>query len=227
MGEWIEAGMGPEFLREETACPPADGHADAHAHGDGADAAQASSRTEGAAPFLFRRKSPAAWTLSAPDGTEVASGSVEMDATGMVRHTATETGRYLLEVKTNAIWTTEIDEPAGAGFLASEEVPMHVIGEASLGYIAVPEGAERFQVRVDPTGPWEPVGLRLVRPDGSVALEREGVWEGYWRTIRVLEGQHGVWRLDISLKEDGILRLRGPITPCISVSPERCLVPGK
>ena len=96
-------------------------------------------------------------------------------------------------------------------------------------YFWVPPGAEQFTLVVKTGGGVEGCNLKIVNPDGEVAIEQENAEGNY--EVQVPEAQRGKpWRVEITRPTTGVfedveIHLEG-CPPYYALSPDQLLVPG-
>lgn len=159
---------------------------------------------------------PVRFELRSPGFKDLQGGTVPAKESRKITFTATESGTYLLEAASPDSWTINVHNAAGSAVLASEAVPLSLIHSNPLLQFAVKPRAKKFEIRVTDGGMFEPVAIRVFRPDGSEAWVRSGNWDDRWITVQVPPGMDGqMWKLKLDPREDVSVQLRGGVLPTL------------
>lgn len=160
---------------------------------------------------------PVRFELRAPGFKDLDGGTVPVKESRKITFTAAVSGTYLLEASSPNSWTINVQSASGAAVLASEAVSMSVIHSKPSLRFAVKPRAEKFELRVTDGGIFEPVAVRILRPDESEALARRGNWDDRWIAVQVPPGTDGqMWKLELDPAEDVSVQLRGGVMPTLS-----------
>lgn len=159
---------------------------------------------------------PVRFELRSPGFKDLDGETVPVKESRKIIFTAAESGTYLLEASSPNSWTVNVQSASGAAVLASEAVSMSLIHSNPSLRFAVKPRADKFELRVTDGGMFEPVAVRILRPDGSEALARRGNWDDRWIAVQVPPGTDGqMWTLELDPAEDVSVQLRGDVMPAL------------
>ncbi len=104
--------------------------------------------------------------------------------------------------------------------VATAASPLRLFCSPVQRWFYVTKGASEFRIAARDGGPSETARLRIVDPQGRVAFERDGAWNGEPHAVTVPAGTAGqVWRLECWPVQDLSLWLEGGACPYLSTDP--------
>ncbi len=160
-----------------------------------------------------------------PDGAEIDVDAVSPGQEGALRVTPRAAGTHLLQLRSG--WNLAVlnlpDCPHA--YVATDRVPLQTVREFGPLFFYVPEGTTKFTLRLSASVKGEGLLLRVLDPQGQVALEREGDFDDPEKvTVTVGPGQAGrAWSLALHPPkaaglnlDDVMLSLLPPLAPYLS-----------
>ncbi|MGD9497731.1 MAG: NEW3 domain-containing protein, partial [Armatimonadota bacterium] len=165
------------------------------------------------------------WRLLSPTLEVIAEGTVPVDETATLAQVAAQSGTHWLEVlpKQGSAdvhfanrWVAEV---------ATEQDPLQLFTSSITRCFYVPEGSTGFRLGARDGGPDEGARFVITAPDGRVAFEADGNYNGSEFPVQVQPGEAGqVWTIRVEPRQDLSFWLAGDVMPYLSTSPERVLV---
>lgn len=164
-----------------------------------------------------------------PKGEEIDAEVVAPGQEMGFRVTPAATGKHLFQLR--AGWNLAVldlgDRPHA--YVASEQAPLQTVRAVERLYFYVPAGTKQFAITASASVTREALLLRVLDPEGGVALEREGDFDKP-ETLRIpvaAEQAGRVWSLSLLppktpglVIDDVMLFLRAPLPPYLAKRPE-------
>jgi hypothetical protein len=146
-----------------------------------------------------------------------AERTIRVDESAVLTATMAEAG--IVHVLVDAgNGSAEVDAGGrGLAEVAAADTPLSLFCSPVKRWFYVPAAARRFHVAARDGGEAETARIRITAPNGRVALDRDGRWEGHPQQIEVGPEMAGrVWTLECWPRQDVSLWLGGDVCPYLS-----------
>lgn len=164
------------------------------------------------------------YTLRDPDLQPLASGRVEVDQATVIERRATQEGTHYLSLAPRSGSADAIVDNRWAAEVATEQQRVSLFCSPITRWFYVPPGAREFRLRAIDGGPDETCRFQITSPNGRIALDRDGNYQGEALAIEVKPGEDGrLWVLRAVPRQDVEFWLEGDVCPYLSTAPERVL----
>jgi hypothetical protein len=117
------------------------------------------------------------YVIVARDSHEIATGMVPLGTTKIIAFRASSAGLCVLEIEPgyNAAYVDPGATPHA--YIASDTIPLRMVGPLSPAYFYVPDGCKRFTLHVTAEVAREAARIRIFSPTGQVVHDEEGEFD--------------------------------------------------
>ncbi len=165
------------------------------------------------------------WRLLGPTMEVVDEGTIPVDESAEITHTAEVAGTHYLDVvpKQGSADVVFANRPVAE--VATEQSPLQLFTSPITRWFYVPEGSQGFRLGARDGGPAEGAHFVITSPSGRVAFEADGNYNGAEFEVGVEPEEAGKpWTIRVEPLQDLALWLAGDVLPYLSGAPERVLV---